>query len=323
MIRASREGQIVARKVAMDEPMKSHPFADLFPLMEGDELAALADDIREHGLLEAIVTIDDAILDGRNRFRACEIAGVAPRFLPFGGGDPLAFVLSRNLARRHLNESQRAMIAAGLATLRDGQRQLGQLAYVPTQGEAARALNVGERSVKRAAQVRDHGTPEIVHAVEQGRMAVSVAAQATKLAPEQQRRIAERAEVGDPQAARNLLKKETRAQREQTLAAAQRGLPDVKFGVILADPEWRFEPWSRETGLDRAADNHYPTSALDVIAARRRFDRRRRQRPLSLGDRADAAPGARGDGGVGLPLSLARRLGQGSRRDRLLVSQQA
>jgi N6-adenosine-specific RNA methylase IME4 len=38
--------------------------------------------------------------------------------------------------------------------------------------------------------------------------------------------------------------------------------------VILADPEWRFEPWSRTTGMDRAADNHYPTSAVGRIAAR-------------------------------------------------------
>jgi N6-adenosine-specific RNA methylase IME4 len=38
--------------------------------------------------------------------------------------------------------------------------------------------------------------------------------------------------------------------------------------VIVADPEWRFEPWSRETGMDRAADNHYPTSVTEVIAAR-------------------------------------------------------
>src|SRR5262249_27672431 len=43
---------------------------------------------------------------------------------------------------------------------------------------------------------------------------------------------------------------------------------DKRYGVIYADPEWRFEPWSRETGMDRAADNHYPTSVTEVIAAR-------------------------------------------------------
>lgn len=63
-------------------------------------------------------------------------------------------------------------------------------------------------------------------------------------------------------------KKERRTERETELGAKQVALPSRKYGAILADPEWRFEPWSRETGMDRAADNHYPTSALEVIAAR-------------------------------------------------------
>ena len=63
-------------------------------------------------------------------------------------------------------------------------------------------------------------------------------------------------------------KQERRDNRERVLGACQMALPEQKFGVILADPEWRFEPWSRETGMDRAADNHYPTSVTEVIAAR-------------------------------------------------------
>jgi N6-adenosine-specific RNA methylase IME4 len=63
-------------------------------------------------------------------------------------------------------------------------------------------------------------------------------------------------------------KREHRAERERKLGTKILALPDKKYGVILADPEWRFEPWSRETGMDRAADNHYPTSVTKVIAAR-------------------------------------------------------
>jgi N6-adenosine-specific RNA methylase IME4 len=65
-----------------------------------------------------------------------------------------------------------------------------------------------------------------------------------------------------------LAKKRRRAEREVELAGKQLALPTKKYGVIVADPEWRFEPWSRETGMDRAADNHYPTSCTEVIAAR-------------------------------------------------------
>jgi N6-adenosine-specific RNA methylase IME4 len=67
---------------------------------------------------------------------------------------------------------------------------------------------------------------------------------------------------------RQKIKTERRQSRERILGVVQLSLPDKKYGVIVADPEWRFEPWSRESGMDRAADNHYPTSCTEVIAAR-------------------------------------------------------
>jgi N6-adenosine-specific RNA methylase IME4 len=63
-------------------------------------------------------------------------------------------------------------------------------------------------------------------------------------------------------------KRQQRATRERELAAKQSSLPDKRYGVIYADPEWRFEVYSRDTGMDRAADNHYPTSDTDAICAR-------------------------------------------------------
>lgn len=65
-----------------------------------------------------------------------------------------------------------------------------------------------------------------------------------------------------------VIKAVKRAQSEKSLSGKIMALPRQKFGVILADPEWRFEPWSRATGMDRSADNHYPTSCTEVIASR-------------------------------------------------------
>ena len=63
-------------------------------------------------------------------------------------------------------------------------------------------------------------------------------------------------------------KRDRRAERERELAAKIVALPDKLYGVIVSDPEWKDEVWSEETGMDRAAANHYPVSPEDVIRSR-------------------------------------------------------
>jgi ParB-like chromosome segregation protein Spo0J len=76
-------------------------------LLDGVEFEELVADIKVHGLIEPIILLDDQILDGRNRARACAAAGVKPIYRPFTGEDPGAFVISANIRRRHLNQKQR------------------------------------------------------------------------------------------------------------------------------------------------------------------------------------------------------------------------
>lgn len=93
--------------------MEAHPIADLFPMLAEDELAELADDIKQRGLLQPIVLdADGLVLDGRNRLAACERAGVKPDFVTYEGDDADGYALSVNIRRRNLTKGQQAMIAA-------------------------------------------------------------------------------------------------------------------------------------------------------------------------------------------------------------------
>lgn len=161
-----------------------HPLADVFPLIEGAEFDELVASIKEHGLRHPITTLDDMILDGRNRYRACLAAGVAPLLEPFKGRDPIAFVIDENVHRRHLSESQRAMVAARIATLDVGQRTSNMPIGTFTQPGAAKALNVGRRSVVRATKIIDYGTPEQIAAVVRGEVSVTAMEQQVQPSPE-------------------------------------------------------------------------------------------------------------------------------------------
>jgi len=159
----------------------THPAAELFPLLDGPEFDALVDDIREHGQREPIVVHDGMILDGRNRYRACKAIGIEPVVKLWSESSTIeAFVVSMNLHRRHLNESQRAMIAARIYRLPNsvtGQKRLptGKFGGSDgiTQKDAGNLLNVGKTAVVDAVRVVDEAAPEEVAAVERGQVSVS------------------------------------------------------------------------------------------------------------------------------------------------------
>lgn len=171
---------------------KPHPLAELFPMMDDDAFLDFAQDIEKHGQREPIIIYENKILDGRNRYKACQMLGFSPRFKEYNGNDALGFVISLNLKRRHLTESQRAMVAGKLANVsRGGDRKseaYDQTANLPND-QAAKMLNVSERSVRTAKQVQKTGVPELVKAVEEGAVSVSAAAVIAKQTPEKQAEI--------------------------------------------------------------------------------------------------------------------------------------
>jgi ParB-like chromosome segregation protein Spo0J len=195
-----------------------HPLANLFPLLDGTEFEALVADIEKHGCREPIHTLDGKVLDGRNRWRACQQLGITPEVIEYTGNDPAAFVISLNLRRRHLNESQRAMVAAELATLQNGQRKsgspIGEAAV--TQGEAGKTLNVSKRQVERARKVRAKGSPELIQAVEQGEVSVSAAAEIADQPKAEQKKIVKKGKPAVQAAAKKSKAKKKTTKKAKT-----------------------------------------------------------------------------------------------------------
>jgi ParB-like chromosome segregation protein Spo0J len=158
--------------------LESHPYADMFPRMQGDEFNGLVASIKKDGQEEAIILYDGKILDGRNRNAACIEAGVKPLCEEYEKEDPLGYVLRKNLHRRHLQTSQRAIVAAKMANLPQGARtdleHSANLQKVFVQ-EAADTLNISSRSVEAAKTVLACGDDELIAAVESGKKTVSAA----------------------------------------------------------------------------------------------------------------------------------------------------
>lgn len=182
--------------------MKEHPAASLFPMMESEAYELFKADIEQNGQREPITIWQGQLLDGRNRLKACEELGIKPaKFELDKEIDPVSWVLSHNLHRRHLDTSQRAMVAAKLANLPVGANQHakeGTHKCAPSVEEAAELLNVSPRSVTNAKKVLDKGSTEVVKAVEQGELKVTTAAEFVEEEPnkrEQSRLVKQGAEA--------------------------------------------------------------------------------------------------------------------------------
>jgi hypothetical protein len=108
--------------------------------MPDPDLDALGKDIKENGLRSPI-TVDRSgtLLDGRNRLEAMERAGLespgSPRRVD---DDPLAYIVSANLRRRHLTKGQIADLIVALARI-EVERKPGQHGPVFTGGRGKRS----------------------------------------------------------------------------------------------------------------------------------------------------------------------------------------
>lgn len=155
--------------------MEYHEIANIFPMMTNAEYEHLKADIVLNGQLDPVVLYEGKILDGRNRWKACTELGLVINYDQYQGDNPLSYVISKNLHRRHLNETQRAVVASKLANMRQGERT--DIVSIDTKLSmvgAAKLLNIGRNTVARVKEV-ERKAPEFIPQMERGEMTVNQA----------------------------------------------------------------------------------------------------------------------------------------------------
>lgn len=268
--------------IRYEDPTVEYPFHDLansYPLLEGESFDRLVTNVRGCGVRLPVVFLDGHILDGRNRYRAARECGLMYPAVDYTLFNPAALVRSLNDMRREsgLPVGARALAAAEVVTATDGRpgEETRHGAGFLTTAQAAEVAGLSERTVRQAKAVLRDGVNELAEAVKADTISLKSAAEVAKLPAKMQAEIIRNIDpkvrataTKEIRAAQQEAKKARRVEREANLAQKITALPDAKFGVIVADPEWSFEVYSHETGMDRAAANHYPVSATEAIMAR-------------------------------------------------------
>lgn len=243
-----------------------HRVTQLFPIMSDQDLSELAKSVREHGLREPIKVAMGQVIDGRARLQACNEADVTPRFeeLEIDEKEIFSVVTDLNLRRRHLAESQRAVVAANMASYKVGDNQ--HTAHAVSQAEAAKVMSVSVDSLQRAKKVQENGVPELKAALDAGQVDVTNAAAVATLSPEAQTLVVAQGAKEIVAVAKQLNRERKEAKRQANLrkveALRKKSLPMSENGksyeVILADPPWDY------LGKNGTP---YPTMTLEEIRA--------------------------------------------------------
>lgn len=172
--------------------MPAHEAATLFPMMVAGAVAdgrgvpgpltQLASDLLANGCHTPVVIYKDSILDGRNRIAAAQIVGIEELpYVEYEGTDPLMYVISLNLHRRHLTTDQLVDLGAKLAVMFEG--RVGTNQWVSSDEPTLRGTTaelvaealggaVSRETLKRGWAVQER-SPELWRDVQRGSVSVS------------------------------------------------------------------------------------------------------------------------------------------------------
>jgi len=238
---------------------ESHKLADIFPMIEGEELEDLKRDIKKNGQIEPVILYEGKILDGRNRYKACKELGLDVKTKEYKGKNPLEFVISLNLKRRHLSKSQKAVISLDLLPLFEKEAKkrhdnpfgvpqetdgLGEKSPNPpiSSGKASfqlgKLIQVDGSYIQQAKRLKKD-FPEKLEEVRMGHKNFSEIKKELRL---------------------EKIKKQKEALQKEVLEK-----PIGKYDVIVIDPPWNYQDDSVYDAKGFRGTCPYPTMTIDQI----------------------------------------------------------
>jgi len=256
--------------------LRVHPSADIFPMIAQDELQELANSIAANGLRYPIVLVKDSdgdvLIDGRNRLKACELAGIKPTFTYFEGDNDaiLAYIADVNIARRQLKKSQQAIAYAMLypKALHGGKRKKGSSSVTELEPFCKASLSSARAVLAHSATLADDvlndrlGLDKALGQVKQEKLISEMrAAQINQLreeAPDLAERVSEEVlNLEDAVAANEQRKKvkqseeEKRRKEQEIILREQReAICKTAYQIINNTPAWANAAFVAATEID-------------------------------------------------------------------------
>lgn len=278
-----------------DVGYKPHPIAELFPMMLGDEFISLKADIKEKGLLVPVLIYEGMILDGRNRFKACQEVGREIIFNEYVGDDPIGHVLSLNKERRHLTSSQLACVAVDLLPLEAAEAKKRQVAAgVKTANNSVRndsgqiikvvqlieqpcvsdSQTINSQAYKSIEKPKEQNSNKAIESaakkVGTNRQYVADAKKLKEEKPELYTKVTS-GEMSITQAKREVKEEKREAVRQENREKISVAEPvtditdiDIKFSTIVIDPPWDWGDEGDKDQLGRARPD-YQTLSIDQL----------------------------------------------------------
>lgn len=254
--------------------LKFHPAADAFPMMDDGRYAELLEDIRKHGQRELITLCDGMVLDGRNRYRACQELMVEPQTRDYDD-NPWDYVWSLNGQRRDLVEEQRYLIWKFCHEQGEGwQNEQGRIREEGNQARSEAMKGVpyaGKGKVRKSEKVVGHNAQLLSGGRDKARQAKAKASGTGAAAVKRGDTLAaKRPDLAEKTRTGQLKPAEAHRQmKKDEVSGKMQPFPSDRFRVLYVDPPWAYsDKLSGSISFSYGgAEKHYPCMSLSDLKA--------------------------------------------------------